>query len=413
MPLVTAPFFTLNSVYRPNVFLVSMPSPDPLVLAQASIVIDLVGVTSISKTPSFKIGTTYYFEFDVSKMLQTQSAPKSTAKTTVFPDLLNQAYNVTNTDCHTTVGLIISYYYNDSTTGLLTQFGTTDIIGSGYPAIIGTRQTRDWQTMGMDLYVLAFGGGSPFLTNAPSVYNICQNENAFLTFVSTVANAVKVTTYDSSLTQIDSGLFSITPSPTYVPTTIGTGLANLLTQSYFSGAVNASNPNIYQYTVQVGQAFLVGSSWLFFPFSEERRYQLTTCCNSRTLRLHWLNRLGGADAYTFTAKRSISEKSKSELAQKPQSWGLSYPPTSSFDRGLFKIQTEVVTEYEALSTFYGVKEGRWIAELLSSPEVYLETDSGLVSVIIEDSNITIEETDELVNVAITFVESNYISVQQN
>ena len=43
----------------------------------------------------------------------------------------------------------------------------------------------------------------------------------------------------------------------------------------------------------------------------------------------------------------------------------------------------------------------------------METASGLVSVVITDSQIKIEETNELINVTIKFTESNNISVQQN
>ena len=43
----------------------------------------------------------------------------------------------------------------------------------------------------------------------------------------------------------------------------------------------------------------------------------------------------------------------------------------------------------------------------------METPSGLVAVIIEDSQIKIEETNELVNVTLTIIEANEISTQQN
>jgi hypothetical protein len=413
MPLVTAPFFALNSQYRPNRFVVSMTSAAPLVLAQASIVIDFLGVTSISKSPIYSIGTTYYFEFDVSKVLQTYSAPKSNAKTSVFPDTLDQPLNVSNTDIHTKVALIISYFYNDPTTGLLTQFGSTEIIPTDYPAIAGTRQTRNWQFMGMDLYIQIFGGGSPFLTNAPIIYEICQTENAYLTFIGYTATTVKVTTKDSSGSVIDTGLFTVTPNSDFVPTTIGTGLTNLATQSYFDGSVNVLDPNISVYEIQVGQSFLLGSVWSFFPFSEIRTYKLISCCNERSVRLHWLNRLGGADAYTFRSKKTVTQKIKSELAQKPQTWNYTLPAASSYDRGLFKIAQDVSIQYEAESEFYTTAEGSWISELLSSPEVYMETSDGLIAVVITDSDITISENDELLSVTISFVESNNISVQQN
>jgi hypothetical protein len=158
---------------------------------------------------------------------------------------------------------------------------------------------------------------------------------------------------------------------------------------------------------------LLGGVWSFFPFSQIRTYKKIECCNERSTRLHWLNRLGGADAYTFSSKKTIQQKNKSELAQVPQTWSYTTPPTTIYDRGLFKIAQEVTVEYEVESKFYSETEGAWIAELLSSPEVYLETSDGLVAVVITDSNITTTENDELLNVTISFVEANNISVQQN
>jgi hypothetical protein len=156
MPVVTAPHFALNSQYRPNVFVMSMTSSDPLVLAQASIVVDSIGVTSIQKATAYNIGTTYYFIFDVAKVLQTYSAPKGQNKTTVFFNTLNTSYQVASADIHTRVGLIVSYYYNDPTTGLLTQFATTDTVTTNYPAIAGTRQTRNWADMSMNSYIIDY-----------------------------------------------------------------------------------------------------------------------------------------------------------------------------------------------------------------------------------------------------------------
>ena len=418
MPLVTAPLFALNSQYRPNVFVMSMTSSDPLVLAQASIVVDGVGVTSMQKAPAYNIGTTYYFIFDVAKVLQTYSAPKGQQKTTVFPNTLSVPFNASNTDIHTRVGLIVSYYYNDPTTGLLTQFVTTDTVSTGYPAIAGTRQTRNWNNMGMNGYIMVTGSGlSPFLTNCPNIvgspYPICPTENAYLSFVPNTCNAVRVQTVDSAGAGIDNGLFSITPSTNLVPTTVGVGMVNLATQTYFDGSVNMSDPTLAEYRIYIGNAYLIAGNWLFVEASEGRVYRKIDCCNERRVRLHWLNRLGGADAYTFTSKKKVEEKTKSETAQKPLSWATTSPPATSYDKGMFKIFQEVTKEYEVESSFYSETEGAWIAELLSSPEVYMETSDGLIAVVIQDSKITLSENDELLNVVIQFVEANYISVQSN
>ena len=79
--LIYSPPYTPNSMYRPNLFVTMQSSANPLVLAIASVVVDLATVTSIRKSPSYVLGgTNYYFEFDVAKILQTNSAPNPTQK---------------------------------------------------------------------------------------------------------------------------------------------------------------------------------------------------------------------------------------------------------------------------------------------------------------------------------------------
>ena len=428
MALVTAPPFALNSQYRPNKFLVSMTSSNPLVLAQASIVVDSLGVTSMSKSPLYNIGTTYYFEFDVAKVLQTYSAPKSTGKTTVFLNTINVAYEVASADIHTLVGLIISYYYNDPVTGLLTQFVTTDTIATGYPAIAGARQTRDFNKMGMVDYIIDYpvvGGvyDRYFLTNQRSVYPtattktndpilICSGENLTMSYVpSSTTNALRVVVYDANQDPIGTaGFIQITPGSTLTPRTIGAGIQQLQATTMTPSNPMTGIPTGYYYSIQAGNLVLPSS---FTLQGVKYTFKVVECCAERSTRLHWLNRLGGADAYTFSSKKTIKQKNKSELAQVPQTWTYNTPPTTIYDRGLFKIAQDVTIEYEVESKFYTEAEGLWIAELLSSPEVYLETSVGLVAVVITDSNITTSENDELLNVTINFVESNNISVQQN
>jgi hypothetical protein len=166
----------------------------------------------------------------------------------------------------------------------------------------------------------------------------------------------------------------------------------------------------YYYSIQAGNLTLPST---FVLQGVKYMFKVVECCNERTIRLHWLNRLGGSDAYTFTSKKTIKEKTKSETAQKPLSWATSVPPATSYDKGIFKIFQETTKEYEVESSFYSEVEGAWIAELLSSPEVYMETSDGLIAVVIQDSSITISENDQLLNVVIQFVEANYISVQSN
>lgn len=428
MALVTAPLFTLNSQYRPNVFVMSMTSADPLVLAQASIVVDGLGVTSMQKAPAYSIGTTYYFVFDVAKVLQTYSAPKGQQKTTVFLDTIDAAYEVASADIHTRVGLIVSYSYNDPITGLLTAFATIDTVSTGYPAIAGTRQTRNWNNMGMNSYILdnpIVGGVYDvyFLTNQRSLYPqasvktnnpipICSGENLTMSYVpSSTTNALRVVVYDSNQTAVGvAGFIQITPGSTLTPRTIGAGIQQLQATTMTPSNPMSGIPTGYYYSIQACNLVLPSTATLH---GVKYMYKVVECCNERAVRLHWLNRLGGSDAYTFNSKKKIEEKTKSDTAQKPLGWLTTVPPATSYDKGMFKIQQEITREYEVESSFYDEQQGAWLAELLSSTEVYMETSDGLVAVVIQDGKITLSENEELLNVVIQFVEANYISVQSN
>ena len=124
MAVIYTPPYSPNSMYRPNVYVTSQTTTQNLVLAVASVVVDFTSITTIRKSPAYTTGaapTTFFFEFDVSKILQTVSAPNPKTITSVFAKDLNVVYNANNSDCHTEVGLIISYYYIDPVTNLLTQ----------------------------------------------------------------------------------------------------------------------------------------------------------------------------------------------------------------------------------------------------------------------------------------------------
>jgi hypothetical protein len=425
------PFYLPNSSYRPNYFVTYQPSANPLVLAKAQVYVNGSLVTELQKPPAYSTGvapTFYYFEFDVSKILQTLSAPNPNNISQCFPKFLNAQYtNIAVNDNRKFYYLYITYYYRDPVTNNLTLLTTgappvavSDTTTTAY-AVIGTRQTLDF--MGMDAYSIDYPtvGGvyeKYFLTNLPSVYPtsisktnnpilICSADNHNLTFIPTSGtNTLRIIIYDASQNVVGAPYFlNITPNTTFRPVTFGIGPIQL--NPIIPGIINLQIG--YHYSIDAGN--FIGSTYTLQ--SRKYMFKIVDCCANK-IRLHWLNRLGGADAYSFTNKKTVFESTKSDIAQKPQSYNYANtPPTNSYDKGSFKIQQVVNKSYEVESIFYDAFWGQWIAELLSSPEVYMETPSGLVAVIIEDSQIKIEETNELVNVTLTVVESNEISVQQN
>ena len=442
MAVIYTPPYLPNSMYRPNVFVTSQTTTFDLVLAIATIVVDSVTVTSIRKPPAYTTGsapTTFFFEFDISKILQSVSAPNPKTITTVFDGSATYAnYDVLNSDCHTATGIVVAYYYINSVTNLLTQLTSggspvIDTISIGHYATIGTRQTLDY--MGLDNYALDYPTvpnvyDRYWLTKLPYVapqaatktnnpIPICRLDRLTMSYIPTAGtNALRVVLYDQNQTIVgNAGFINITPNSTLTPRTIGVGLTQLSFATYTAfnplfGLALGNIPVGYYFSIQAGN--LVGLS-TFTLQGVKYMFQLVECCANK-VRLHWLNRLGGSDAYTFTNKKTVLESNASSLAQKMQTWIQSVPPAAStytWDKGRYKIQQTVLKEYEVESTFYDVSWGEWLAELLSSPEVYMETPSGLVSVVITDSSIKIEETNELINVTIKFTESNNISVQQN
>ena len=438
MAVFYTPPYLPNSMYRPNYYVTSQPSANPLVLAKAFVFVDGVFITELYKPPAYTVGTSpinYYFEFDVAKILQTLSAPNPTDISRPFPKFLNAAYDVLCTDCQTNTALLVYYSYRDPVTNDLTPLTTgappvpvVDVIPVGNYSVIGCRQTLDF--IGMDAYAIDYPtvGGvyeKYFLTNLPYVYPtastttnnpipICRTDNLNMTYIPTSGtNAIRVVLYnDAQVVQGAAGYITVAPNTTFTPRSIGVGIPQLSVTTFtpptFPIGLPAI-PNGWYYSIQAGN--LIGTS--FTLQSVKYMFQIVDCCANK-IRLHWLNRLGGVDAYTFTNKKTVFESTNSDQAQKPQSFNYSNtPPTTTYDKGRFKIQQVVNKSYEVESTFYDAFWGSWIAELLSSPEVYMETTSGLVAVIIEDSQIKIEETNELVNVTLTIIEANEISTQQN
>jgi len=87
------------------------------------------------------------------------------------------------------------------------------------------------------------------------------------------------------------------------------------------------------------------------------------------------------------------------LSKKPLNWDYTAsPPLNVHDKGAFKIDIKAGEFYEVESSFYGEDKGAWIAELLSSPETYIETAQGLIACTVDDGDITISDIDNLLTV---------------
>ena len=389
MPLVTAPIYNPASMSQPIEFIFSAASANPILYANAQLFTDGVAQADIQKIPFQEIAGTYFFRFDMKRVCEITSAPIAQSLTSCF-STLDANYVSYNPDLHSSIALVVTYFYEDPTTGKPVNLGITDTIPFGtYEAL--TTQRQIGEALDLNEFTVAL---RRFYTNQPNAYDITTTENLFTTLPAFNVDRIQVTTYDSAGVLIDQGQISVAIGTDQTPLTIGAGVPQLDGTTYVVGAVNILNPNVASYTIQGGQflGFFVG-------LTEIRTYNIVPNCSKRSLRVHFLNRLGGADAFTFTAAKVRKEASTSGLSKKPLNWDYTAsPPLNVYDKGSFKIDIKAGEFYEVESSFYGEAKGSWLAELLSSPETYIETTQGLKACTVDDTEITISDIDNLITV---------------
>lgn len=423
MPVVFNPTYRPTSGYRPVEWVLSATTPaaDPVEFAIVEVFFDGVKVADLQKAPFSAVSggavITYGFRIDVQEIFQNLKAPRPDGvniRSTIFGDL-GAAYAADNPDFYADVNLSVTYLFRDSTTGKLTDLGITDVT-LATPTYVLARQHQEDQavspTYTPDPLNLA---PSKFLTNAPSVQDICLTESLFISVIHGLANAVRVQTFDGlngSGALIDEGIINMPATGVNSQNTFGIGPNEIRATTFASGSVNIDNASVKSYCVTVGT---------FSPFiqlTETKCFNIVDCCEERSTRLHWLNLLGGADAYTFKSLKNIALETRSSAAQKPLNWDFAAAsPHNVSDKGRFKIDSQATERYSIESKFLEPEVSFWLSELLSSDETYLEEGGELVPVTIADvtQDLVNSETGgvQLVRFTIEVIKSNDRVVQRS
>lgn len=140
-----------------------------------------------------------------------------------------------------------------------------------------------------------------------------------------------------------------------------------------------------------------------------RIYTLDRDCATDSTRVHFLNRLGAFDSFTFvgTEKHRLSVASSNYRRGKPHYW-------SSRNRGLQTISTTGVQRLVCTSGALKPEEITWLEELLTSPAIYLELEGQYIPVVLRDGDF--EMLDKVQNIQRMRVElelANNIRSQRN
>jgi len=367
------PQYNPTSAYRPVKWRLAVGTPLAVEVAQVEVFINGVSTATFNKSPIEVIAAfTYVFDIDIQSIVRDALEPFSTSVPPVFGQN-NQPYLGLLTGTQASVNISVTYLYRDVTTNQLTDLGITDI-SPNVDVNITTRQHTDDQAL-TEFEPLFLDTDKRFLTNAHNPKETCLGQNEWLTFYADAgANEIRVTTFDVTGGQLQQGTFFVDTSAQNEFQSIGVGANNLNAVTWDTGNVTISNLVSF-YTVE-----LIGL--LGEPYLEIRRYNVVNCCDNNT-RIHFLNRLGGADAYNFRRTLNSDFDVKTTTGSKALEWDVfAATPHNVRDNGAFTYYTEQKTTYEIQTGYLQEDEAKYVTEIATSTKTYRETDNGLIPCIV-------------------------------
>ncbi len=394
MPIPVEPYDEANSLTRPVLFGFLQPQnapSQPIVSALVTPLVNGVAQKTAPIKPFLVVGLAPVFSafrFDAAKYVEQLTAPvldpASVTVSSVFGASDGAPYQAINASCFKDVSIQVAYQYRDSDGLLQTQAATET--SAEARVFIGGRNIREVDTS-LDSFILA--NGSPlerFLTNSPAKLSIGRSNSAFLNFISQDFGvnqlAARVRTYNAAGAIIGTGIFNISNNATIEQITIGAGTKELQTQTYAtsSGVLDFTNKSVVRYDIQIGL------TPAFVPLSELKEYIITEC--KEVVRIHFLNRLGGADAYSFKDFDTTYTGTEKASVRKKINWGLTQPQYAPNDRGSFNLGGEEKQTITARADITKT-EALHLKELISSNEIYIEQDSFLLPAKYDDQQSVI------------------------
>lgn len=249
----------------------------------------------------------------------------------------------------------------------------------------GIYDYNEWVNFSDTEHILDNSGGI-FLTNAPDNLKIQTTERNYLYGITDTSGDIyflNITTFDSSGAQIDSyqlaNPYQAVSSNNDKFFRVGIGPDNLNNISsgdyYYSefGNFPVIGSNVYRYNIQM-------SKYNSTITSETKTYYIhDVCTKTEAIRLFFLNKLGGYDAFTFKHKAKINADIKRSSFKKPQgTWSGSDFAYAVTDRADTQYDTNIKDTITLVSDYVTEEEGAWLEELFTSPDVLAQISSKTV-----------------------------------
>lgn len=230
-----------------------------------------------------------------------------------------------------------------------------------------------------------------FLTNSPRTIDIRSGESYVLSVFSTTTsiNALSVNFRDASGASISNQVITF-GTPREGRYDIPVGLANLVAEGVSIPA------DAFDYRISIGQ-----QSGSYTRHSEFFVFKIVDECIEDSLRVHFLNKLGGFDSYTFTGV--TKEQVNTTSSQYERNLGTTYNTQS---RGRQTQYRNALTSYVATSDILSRADSEWLTELTTTAVAYIEQGGKLVAVTINDGRFLVFDSLKLNQLQMTFTLSN-------
>jgi hypothetical protein len=292
---------------------------------------------------------------------------------------------------------LLSYNFTEllNSNGILV---TGNSLGTFTSKVVINAARQTYNAAGLPNKVVTAGVGfGEFLTNIPRIINIATGESYVLSLYSSNSspNAIAVSFLNEAGSTISVQYIDYTASISgrY---DVAVGLANLATAGITPPAGAAG------YVVAVG----VKTGITFVPSSELMLFRIVTQCEG-AVRVHFLNRWGGYDSYTFTGFNTSSVNPSSTQYEKYLRNG--FTPK---DRGAQAQYRDVVQTMTLNSDILSQDESEWLAELVGSPVAYMETAGQLIPITIDDERFVYDNQNKLGSLTLVIRLANNIRNQR-
>lgn len=278
------------------------------------------------------------------------------------------------------------------------QYGASSSGSTAYPNMAVTGNKYVWNSIydyedfvGYSSGTINAGSSSSrFLTNAPSSGDIQFTENAYLyanTLTSGNIDYASILTYSGGVLRTTT---KVNNQYKAFPTSSARFLRfssapNNINQILPANITSGSQPIILStdgyYTIQYFNASNVA-------VTEKYQYTINSPCSKYTsYRLHFLNKLGGYDSFTFFKQNTFtSDIKRDNFKANLGAYGATSYTYTAQQRAITQFNTKIKDTISVNSDWVSEAQMLWLEELLTSPDVYVEKNGGLVPINLTDSS---------------------------